>query len=113
MSKLPSEQINRCAEQGPLALIMAPTRELAQQIEDECIKLAKYTIFITANIVGGQSIEEQGFKLRKGVHIVIGTPGRLCDVLQNNLLVLNQCNYIVLDEADRMVDMGKIRVRVR
>ena len=48
---------------------MAPTRELAQQIEDECIKLAKYTSYITANIVGGQSIEEQGFKLRKGVHI--------------------------------------------
>ena len=51
---------------------MAPTRELAQQIETECIKLAKFTDFITANVVGGQSIEEQGFKLRKGVHIVIG-----------------------------------------
>lgn len=56
--------------------------------------------------MGGQSIEEQGFRLRKGVHIVIGTPGRLCDCLQNNYLVLNQCNYVVLDEADRMVDMG-------
>ncbi len=82
---------------------MAPTRELAQQIEDECIKLARYTNLITANVVGGQSIEEQGFKLRRGVHIVIGTPGRLCDCLQNSYLVLNQCNYVVLDEADRMV----------
>jgi ATP-dependent RNA helicase DDX23/PRP28 len=82
---------------------MAPTRELAQQIEEECIKLAKHTNFITANVVGGQSIEEQGFRLRKGVQIVIGTPGRLCDCLQNNYLVLNQCNYVVLDEADRMV----------
>lgn len=102
----PLEHIERVAGQGPLALIMAPTRELAQQIEEECIKLAKYTSFITANVVGGQSIEDQGFKLRKGVHIVIGTPGRLCDCLQNNYLVLNQCNYVVMDEADRMVDMG-------
>jgi len=102
----PPEHIQRIAGQGPLALIMAPTRELAQQIEEECIKLAKYTNFITANVVGGQSIEDQGFRLRKGVHIVIGTPGRLCDCLQNNYLVLNQCNYVVMDEADRMVDMG-------
>lgn len=102
----PSEHVNRVADQGPLALIMAPTRELAQQIEEECMKLAKYTNFVTANVVGGQSIEDQGFKLRKGVHIVIGTPGRLCDCLQSNYLVLNQCNYVVMDEADRMIDMG-------
>jgi ATP-dependent RNA helicase DDX23/PRP28 len=49
---------------------MAPTRELAQQIDEECIKLAKHTNFETVCVVGGQSIEEQGFKLRKGVHIV-------------------------------------------
>jgi ATP-dependent RNA helicase DDX23/PRP28 len=104
--QLPPEHLKRTALEGPLAIIMAPTRELAQQIEEECIKLAKYTNFETVCIVGGQSIEEQGFKLRKGVHIAIGTPGRLCDCLQNNYLVLNQCNYVVLDEADRMVDMG-------
>lgn len=99
----PPEHLSRCAHEGPLAVIMAPTRELAQQIDEECSKLAKYTDFISACVVGGQSIEEQGFKLRKGVHIVIGTPGRICDCLENNYLVLNQCNYVVLDEADRMV----------
>ena len=99
----PIEHLDRCADQGPLAIVMAPTRELAQQIDEECCKLAKYTKFQTCCVVGGQNIEEQGFRLRKGVHIVIGTPGRLCDCLQNNYLVLNQCNYVVLDEADRMV----------
>ncbi len=85
---------------------MAPTRELAQQIQEECIKLAKFTAFQTVSVVGGQSIEEQGFILRRGVEIVIGTPGRMVDCIESNYLVLNQCNYVVLDEADRMVDMG-------
>lgn len=104
--KLPQEYIDRVADQGPLAVIMAPTRELAQQIEDECIKLLKYTKFRTVSVVGGQSIEEQGYRLRKGAEIVIGTPGRMIDCIEHNYLVLNQCNYVVLDEADRMVDMG-------
>jgi ATP-dependent RNA helicase DDX23/PRP28 len=106
MLKLPRHQVHRCAEEGPLAVVMAPTRELAMQIEEECIKLAKYTSFQTACIVGGQSIEEQSIKLRKGVHIIIGTPGRMVDCIENSFLVLNQCNYVVLDEADRMIDMG-------
>ena len=106
LMSLPRASLDRCHDEGPLAIVMAPTRELAQQIEEECIKLAKYTNFVSTCIVGGQSIEEQGFKLRKGVHIVIGTPGRLCDCIQNAYLVLNQCNYVVLDEADRMIDMG-------
>ena len=104
--RCPAEIINRCAEEGPLAVIMAPTRELAQQIEEECIKLAQYTPFKTACVVGGQDIESQGVLLREGVQVVIGTPGRMVDLIQSNYLVLNQCNYIVLDEADRMVDMG-------
>jgi ATP-dependent RNA helicase DDX23/PRP28 len=99
----PKESIDRCGDQGPIAIVMAPTRELAQQIYEECCKLAKYTDFSACCVVGGQSIEQQGFKLRQGVHIVIGTPGRLCDCLQNNYLVLNQCCFVVLDEADRMV----------
>lgn len=103
---LPPHYRTRCAEEGPLAVVMAPTRELAQQIEEECIKLAAYTGFVTACIVGGQSIEEQSIKLRQGVQIIIGTPGRMVDCIESNFLVLNQCNYVVLDEADRMVDMG-------
>jgi ATP-dependent RNA helicase DDX23/PRP28 len=85
---------------------MAPTRELAQQIEEETLKLACETNFDTVCVVGGQSIELQAFKLRGGVHIMVGTPGRIQDCLLNSLMVLNQCNYVVLDEADRMIDMG-------
>lgn len=57
-------------------------------------------------MVGGQDIEAQAFTLRKGVEIIIGTPGRLNDCVEKHYLVLNQCNYVVLDEADRMIDMG-------
>jgi ATP-dependent RNA helicase DDX23/PRP28 len=104
--QMPKEYIERVHQQGPLAVIMAPTRELAQQIEEECIKLLKFTNFRTLSVVGGQSIEDQGFHLRRGVEVVVGTPGRMLDCIRNNYLVLNQCNYVVLDEADRMIDMG-------
>ena len=106
---LPKEQtsMHSVEENGPLGVIMAPTRELAAQIDEEAVKLSKFTQFVqSVCIVGGQDIEAQGVKLRKGVHIVVGTPGRLVDCIASNYLVLNQCNYIVLDEADRMVDMG-------
>lgn len=91
---------------GPYALIMAPTRELALQIEQEAAKFASAMGFRTVAVVGGQSIEEQGFSLRRGAEILIATPGRLVDCLEQRYVVLNQCNYVVLDEADRMVDMG-------
>jgi len=85
---------------------MAPTRELAQQIDEEIQKLLTHTKLRTTCGVGGQPIEDQGLALRKGVEILVGTPGRLEDLIESRYLVLNQCNYIVLDEADRMVDMG-------
>lgn len=85
---------------------MAPTRELAQQIEEETLKFAKALDIRTVAIIGGISREEQGFKLRLGCEIVIATPGRLIDVLENRYLVLSRCTYVVLDEADRMIDMG-------
>jgi len=94
------------AAAGPYALIMAPTRELAQQIEEETVKFAQYLDYRVTSVVGGQSIEDQGFKLRRGCEIVIGTPGRIIDVIERRYTVLQQCNYIVLDEADRMIDMG-------
>lgn len=65
-----------------------------------------FSFFRTVVVVGGLSREDQGFKLRMGCEIVIATPGRLIDVLENRYLVLSQCTYIVLDEADRMIDMG-------
>ncbi|XP_059285626.1 DEAD-box ATP-dependent RNA helicase 21 isoform X1 [Lycium ferocissimum] len=92
--------------EGPYAVVMAPTRELAQQIEDETVKFAHYLGIKVVSIVGGQSIEEQGFRIRQGCEVVIATPGRLLDCLERRYCVLNQCNYIVLDEADRMIDMG-------
>ncbi|KND04410.1 uncharacterized protein SPPG_00140 [Spizellomyces punctatus DAOM BR117] len=92
--------------QGPYALILAPTRELAQQIEQEASKFAKGMGFICVSIVGGHTIEEQSFNLRDGAHIVIATPGRLKDCLDRRILVLGQCAYVVMDEADRMIDMG-------
>lgn len=93
-------------ELGPYALILAPTRELAAQIEEEAVKFGKALDIRTALIIGGTSREVQGMKLRTGVEIVIATPGRLIDVLSNYYLVLSRCTYIVLDEADRMIDMG-------
>eukprot|EP00899_Mesostigma_viride_P003847 jgi/Mesvir1/13463/Mv16523-RA.1 len=92
--------------EGPYAVIMAPTRELVLQIEEEIIKLAEFMDIRTVSIVGGQSIEEQGFKLRKGCEVIVATPGRLLDCLERRYAVLNQCHYMVLDEADRMIDMG-------
>ncbi|KAG2327856.1 hypothetical protein Bca52824_010584 [Brassica carinata] len=92
--------------EGPYAVVMAPTRELAQQIEEETVKFAHYLGFRVTSIVGGQSIEEQGLKITQGCEIVIATPGRLIDCLERRYAVLNQCNYVVLYEADRMIDMG-------
>jgi ATP-dependent RNA helicase DDX23/PRP28 len=94
------------ADQGPYAIIMAPTRELAQQIEEESNKFGTPLGIRTVAVIGGLSREDQGFKLRMGCEIVIATPGRLIDVLENRYLVLSRCTYIVLDEADRMIDMG-------
>ncbi|KAK4518750.1 uncharacterized protein ATC70_008972 [Mucor velutinosus] len=105
ISDLPKITEENMAE-GPYALIMAPTRELAQQIEEETIKFATPLGFTCVSIVGGHAIEEQSFNLRNGAEIIIATPGRLKDCLDRRILVLNQCTYVVMDEADRMIDMG-------
>ncbi|KAG8930204.1 mRNA splicing protein prp28 [Tulasnella sp. 419] len=91
---------------GPYALILAPTRELAQQIETETNKFATPLGFKCVSIVGGRSVEEQQFNLREGAEIIIATPGRLKDVIDRHVLVLSQCTYVVMDEADRMVNLG-------
>lgn len=96
----------RLSVEGPYAVIMAPTRELAQQIETETQKLAYFTDYKAVSVVGGTSIDEQGLKLKLGCNIIIATPGRLIDCLERHYAVLNQCHYVVLDEADRMIDMG-------
>ncbi|XP_055642961.1 probable ATP-dependent RNA helicase DDX23 [Toxorhynchites rutilus septentrionalis] len=106
IQSLPKIDRLETADQGPYAIILAPTRELAQQIEEETQKFGQPLGIRTVVVVGGLSREEQGFRLRLGCEIVIATPGRLIDVLENRYLVLNQCTYIVMDEADRMIDMG-------
>jgi len=107
---LPSRVLDSVATEGPLALVMAPTRELALQIDGEIAKLlSRQRRIKTVAIVGGQQIQQQAQQLRNGVHIVVGTPGRINDCIDMAYLVLNQCCYIVLDEADRMIDMVRKR----
>lgn len=106
IQSLPKSERMEDADQGPYAIILAPTRELAQQIEEETNKFGIPLGITSVVVVGGLSREDQGFKLRLGCEIVIATPGRLIDVLENRYLVLNRCTYVVLDEADRMIDMG-------
>jgi len=91
---------------GPYAIVLAPTRELAQQIEGEAKKFAEPLGFKCVSLVGGHSIEEQSYNMRDGAEIIIATPGRLVDCIERRVLVLSQCCYIIMDEADKMIDMG-------
>lgn len=91
---------------GPYAIILAPTRELAQQIEEETQKFATPLGFKCVSVVGGHSIEEQAFNLKDGAEIIIATPGRLVDMLDRRMIVLAQCTYVVMDEADRMIELN-------
>ncbi|KAJ4834395.1 hypothetical protein Tsubulata_007337 [Turnera subulata] len=92
---------------GPLALVLAPTRELAQQIEKEVKGFSRsLEPFKTALVVGGTNIGDQRSELRAGVDVVVATPGRLIDHLQQGNTSLSRVSFIVLDEADRMLDMG-------
>jgi ATP-dependent RNA helicase DDX23/PRP28 len=86
---------------------MAPVRELVSQISEECSKMAYYVKGLsTCTIIGGTSIEKQGYELQSGKQIVVATPGRLIDLIKSRYLVLRQCKYLILDEADRMITMG-------
>lgn len=88
------------------ALIIAPTRELAKQIEIEAILLSCYLDFSMISIYGGVGYYKQEKAIADGVDIVIGTPGRLIDLSNKGTLNLRKYNYVVIDEADRMFDMG-------
>jgi len=94
---------------GPTAIVLAPTRELAQQIEKET-KAFSQSIdkrrFKTAIVVGGSSMSEQRGDLRNGVECVVATPGRLIDHIHQNNTNLRRASFLVLDEADRLLDMG-------
>ena len=91
---------------GPYALILSPTRELAQQIAQCAQTIAKITNFRVATVIGGKKYSSQINKLKQGCDILIATPGRLIDLLDQHALTLNAVHYLVLDEVDRMLDMG-------
>lgn len=91
---------------GPIALILAPTRELAVQIHAEAEKFGKYAQIRSTCIYGGTSKIPQTRELSAGVEICIATPGRLLDMLNENRTNLRRVTYLVMDEADRMLDMG-------
>jgi len=94
-------------EPSPQVLVLAPTRELATQITDEVRKLATFTKTVrTVAIYGGAAYERQFAELKRGVHVVVGTPGRLVDHLARGTLDLSKVRMLILDEADRMLDMG-------
>lgn len=95
------------ATRGVQVLILCPTRELATQVAEEVHKLSIHKRGVHAvPIYGGASYDRQLFELKKGVHIVIGTPGRILDHIDRGTLKLNQVKLVVLDESDRMLDMG-------
>jgi ATP-dependent RNA helicase DeaD len=90
----------------PQALILVPTRELAVQVKDEVVKLSHGLKVRCVAIYGGTPLRGQVAKLEKGVEIVVGTPGRVLDHLSRKTLSLDQIDCVVLDEADRMLDVG-------
>jgi len=91
---------------GPIVLVLAPTRELAVQIQQEASKFGSSSKIKTTCIYGGVPKGPQVRDLQKGVEIVIATPGRLIDMMESNNTNLRRVTYLVLDEADRMLDMG-------
>jgi ATP-dependent RNA helicase RhlE len=91
---------------GVRAVILSPTRELAIQIHETFLKLAAGTKLNAAVVVGGLAESHQLRSIRKGARVLIATPGRLCDFLSRRLVTLNHVRFAVLDEADRMLDMG-------
>ncbi|MDD6962032.1 MAG: DEAD/DEAH box helicase [Treponema succinifaciens] len=100
------ELLTRGESAGKKALVMVPTRELAVQVQEEAQKLAKFTSLKCASFYGGVGYDKQVASLKKGVDIMIGTPGRIIDLNHGNQMDLSSVAFLVIDEADRMFDMG-------
>ena len=88
------------------ALVLLPTRELADQVAEQVKLYAKYTQLRSMVVFGGMDMKPQTAELKKGVEVLVATPGRLLDHIEAKNCVLNQVEYVVLDEADRMLDIG-------
>jgi ATP-dependent RNA helicase DeaD len=107
LEKLFAEGKGKYVEPGrPHALVLCPTRELAVQVSGELDKIGKYTGCRVLAVYGGQDIERQFSQLQRGVDVVVGTPGRVMDHMERGTLKLDKVQVAVLDEADRMLDMG-------
>ncbi|CAN8299821.1 unnamed protein product [Cochlearia groenlandica] len=100
------QQIHNDSRMGPTILVLSPTRELATQIQAEALKFGKSSRISCACLYGGAPKGPQLKEIERGVHIVVATPGRLNDILEMRKISLQQVSYLVLDEADRMLDMG-------
>ncbi|HYH03338.1 MAG TPA: DEAD/DEAH box helicase, partial [Bacillota bacterium] len=96
------------SDRSSRAIIIAPTRELAQQIEEECISFARKSGLNGVVLIGGSPMGKQLQGLRNKPNVVIGTPGRIKDHVERRTLDLSTFNMVVLDEVDRMLDMGFI-----
>jgi ATP-dependent RNA helicase RhlE len=88
------------------ALVLLPTRELADQVAQQIKQYAVHTNLRSAVVFGGMDMKPQTIELKKGVEVLVATPGRLLDHIEAKNVVLNQVEYVVLDEADRMLDIG-------
>jgi superfamily II DNA/RNA helicase len=88
------------------ALVLLPTRELADQVAQQVAAYAKFTDLRSTVVFGGMDMKPQTLELKKGVEVLVATPGRLLDHIEAKNVVLNQVEYVVLDEADRMLDIG-------
>uniref|UniRef100_A0A673LV64 RNA helicase n=1 Tax=Sinocyclocheilus rhinocerous TaxID=307959 RepID=A0A673LV64_9TELE len=93
-------------QQFPISLVLAPTRELALQIYDEARKFSYRSRVRPCVVYGGADIGQQIRELERGCHLLVATPGRLVDMMERGKIGLDYCKYLVLDEADRMLDMG-------
>lgn len=111
LNNYPSEMMaqhkqSRGTIQYPLFLVLAPTRELVEQIASEAKRLLQLTNLRVVNVIGGVNPSKQMANLQTGCHSLIATPGRLIDFMTRGYVSLRYCNMLVLDEADRMLDMG-------
>ncbi len=101
-------QGSRARARMPRSLILEPTRELALQVAENFVKYGKYLKLTHALIIGGESMSDQKDLLNRGVDVLIATPGRLIDMFERGGMLLTQTSVLVIDEADRMLDMGFI-----
>jgi ATP-dependent RNA helicase RhlE len=110
LHKLAASEAPRSKFGGPAirALVLTPTRELAAQVEESVQTYGKYLELTSAAIFGGVGMNPQISRMKKGVDILVATPGRLLDLMQQGMMDLSQVQILVLDEADRMLDMGFI-----